>query len=363
MKKLLFLTMTACLIAACSSGGYTINGQVKDGENGDSIEIFSSPDGSSKNIIASTVIKDGKFTLKGMPDSVVDVYYLFYPKHELLMPIFLEKGKISVSLSTENCKATGTPNNDLLSQFQDTLFSYQLSLQKLMAQQQDSTTNEEQRNSIAREASDIQQAALNFVKRDITDNIDMPAAVIMLSGYGYMLDPSMLTELLNKVPEANRSISHFKFMKEQADALAATEVGKPFLDFEMNDINGKSVKLSDIVSKNKVTLIDFWATWCAPCMSEVPSLVKLYNTYKSKGLDIVSVSLDNDEEAWKKSVKDEKMSWTQLSDLQGNESPVVKLYSITGIPFTLLVGQDGKILAKDIRGTELETAIKKALGE
>lgn len=89
-------------------------------------------------------------------------------------------------------------------------------------------------------------------------------------------------------------------LKEHAATVAKTAVGKKFIDFEMNTPEGKSVKLSDFISKNKYTLIDFWASWCGPCRQEMPNVVAAYNEFKAKGFGIVGVSLDNNLESWKR---------------------------------------------------------------
>lgn len=128
-------------------------------------------------------------------------------------------------------------------------------------------------------------------------------------------------------------------------------------EFTMASIDGKNISLKEEIVKNKITIIDFWASWCGPCMHEVPNLVSLYNKYKDSGLGIVGISLDEEEESWKSAIKENKMSWTQLSDLQGWDNMAARLYGVESIPHILVVNKKGEIIAKDLRGEDLKNFI------
>jgi thiol-disulfide isomerase/thioredoxin len=120
---------------------------------------------------------------------------------------------------------------------------------------------------------------------------------------------------------------------------------------------GKIISLSSL--QGKVVLIDFWASWCAPCRKEMPNVVKLYNQYKDKGFTVYSVSLDEDPKAWKEAIKADGMTWpNHVSDLSGWKSPMPQLYGFQGIPYTVLVDKDGKILETGLRGKSLEQKLK-----
>ena len=119
------------------------------------------------------------------------------------------------------------------------------------------------------------------------------------------------------------------------------------------------LKISDVVSKNKYTLIDFWASWCGPCRREMPNVVAAYKEYNKKGFGIVGVSLDSDAEAWKKAIKDMGMTWDHMSDVKGWQCEGAALYGVNSIPATVLVAQDGTIIARNLRGE----AIKEKLAE
>lgn len=128
-------------------------------------------------------------------------------------------------------------------------------------------------------------------------------------------------------------------------------------DIEMSDHDGNIRRLSDL--RGKVVLIDFWASWCRPCRMENPNVVRLYQKYHDKGFDIFSVSLDNSRDAWLKAIRDDNLMWpNHVSDLRGWSSAAGRLYGIQSIPSTVLVDREGKVLARNLRGKELENKLK-----
>ncbi len=133
------------------------------------------------------------------------------------------------------------------------------------------------------------------------------------------------------------------------------------IEFSMADINGHEVNVTDEFAKHKVTVIDFWASWCGPCRQEMPNLVKIYDKYKEKGLGIVGVSLDEDKSEWTEAVSSMNMTWTQLSDLQGWHNAAAQMYGIQAIPFTVLVDSTGTVIGSGLRGEQLEAVIEKLL--
>ena len=133
------------------------------------------------------------------------------------------------------------------------------------------------------------------------------------------------------------------------------------ISFTMADMDGNNVAVTDEFAKHKLTIIDFWASWCGPCRQEMPSLVKTYNDYKDKGLGIVGVSLDEDKEQWSSAVSAMGMTWTQLSDLQGWHNAAAQMYGIQAIPFTIVVDDKGKVLTAGLRGEELRAFVAQRL--
>ncbi len=148
-------------------------------------------------------------------------------------------------------------------------------------------------------------------------------------------------------------------LQSTMDRIKPTLIGQPALDFKLTTPDGKEVSLSDY--KGKVVMVDFWASWCKPCRKENPNVVRIYNRFKNEGFEILGVSLDQQKESWVNAIEMDKLTWTHVSDLAGWGSSAAKLYGVTGIPYTLIVGKDGKILDKNLRGAQLEKKLEKVL--
>ncbi|MFC7525850.1 redoxin domain-containing protein [Parapedobacter sp. GCM10030251] len=149
-----------------------------------------------------------------------------------------------------------------------------------------------------------------------------------------------------------------QFVEEMA-RLKRLAIGQPAPDFESLTPDNRQVKLSDF--RGKYTLVDFWASWCVPCRQENPNIVAQYHAYKDKGFTVLGVSLDDNPGAWMRAIKDDGLEWTQVSDLQQWGSEVVGLYRIQAIPTSYLLDPQGKIIAKNLRGSELPAFLKKTL--
>ncbi|WP_257666334.1 TlpA disulfide reductase family protein [Parapedobacter tibetensis] len=143
-----------------------------------------------------------------------------------------------------------------------------------------------------------------------------------------------------------------KQLTERLDVLKRSSIGSTMLDFTLPDTSGEPVRFSDF--KGKYVLVDFWASWCGPCRAENPNVLKAYDRYKDKNFTVVGISLDEDGEKWKKAIQEDGMPWAQVSDLKGFRNEVSTYYGIQGIPSTLLVNPEGKIIAKNLRGEMLQ---------
>lgn len=173
-----------------------------------------------------------------------------------------------------------------------------------------------------------------------------------------------VSRLPNRFPNQKLVSDYINHYKKAINALSPGEqsgpkVGSQAPEFSLNDPNGKSYTLASF--KGKYILLDFWASWCTPCRNENPNVVAAFQKFKNKNFSVVGISLDNDKAKWQKAIQDDHLDWIQLSDLKGWESIAARDYSISSIPSNFLLDPNGKIIARDLRGSDLENELAKVL--
>jgi peroxiredoxin len=174
-------------------------------------------------------------------------------------------------------------------------------------------------------------------------------AVLAVTENGYdTLYTATAEEFLQKYPDAMAAAK----TKEKLTTLKNLSIGGTAPDIELKTADDKAIKLSSL--RGKYVLVDFWASWCAPCKDDAPAIIAAYEKYKAKGFEIYGVSLDSDKGQWQGAIKDWKLNWLHVSDLKASSSELVKTYNLSAIPTTYLLDKDGKIIAKNLRGAELE---------
>jgi thiol-disulfide isomerase/thioredoxin len=167
----------------------------------------------------------------------------------------------------------------------------------------------------------------------------------------------LLTGCKQKTP-ANETVADATV---ESNTENTTESKVMYTDISLSGPQGQTVKVSDYVGKNKLVLIDFWASWCGPCIGELPNVVKAYELYHDKGLEIVGVSLDKDKASWVQAIAQTGQKWPQMSDLKGWDCEGAALYGIQSIPANVLINEQGEIVARDLRGDFLLKEVESRL--
>lgn len=371
MKKILTLACAVVALASCnkSADSYTINGTVQGFEDG--TKVYINEQGETGFVkIDSTEIKGGTFVLKGTADEPDLKFIELGNTQEFIVPFILENGEIKLSFDKtkpEDSKVTGSKNNDYLAAYNTEAFKVQKEAQTFQEQNNEKMMQAQQTQDIAtiQALMDEYNKITEKIKKQnidyVSTNKDAYISIILLeqlSASQAITSQELKTYFDALAPELKTT----KKGKELADKLANLEkvaIGKIAPDFSAPNVDGKMVSLKE--SLGKVTIIDFWASWCAPCRQENPNVVALYNKYKDQGLAIVGVSLDKDAEAWKKAIVDDNLAWTQVSNVKFWQDPIAQEYQVTSIPATFILDSTGKIVAKDLRGEELEAKVAELL--
>ena len=172
-------------------------------------------------------------------------------------------------------------------------------------------------------------------------------------------DLPVLEALADKLQKENPSPKYAQAFIAGVKRVKGIGIGDIAPDFSLNDPDGKQIALSSL--RGKYVLLDFWASWCGPCRKENPNVVRLYEQYKDKNFEIYGVSLDRDKDAWIKAIKDDNLTWVHGSDLKYWSSDVAVQYGVNGIPATYLLDQEGRVVAKNLRGAALEKKLEELL--
>ena len=200
-----------------------------------------------------------------------------------------------------------------------------------------------------------------MVSEYVKNNRNDALAPYLLYKYKWAFNLRDFKELIKHISRDVNS-GYYEKIKEYIQMLERTSVGQPYIDFTLNNIDGEAVTLSELVGKSKLIMIDFWASWCPDCRVENPNIVEAYELYKDKGLEIVSVSLDTDKEAWLKGIKDDNLSWNNhLSALNGWNCPAATEYGVAFIPQNVLINEKGIIVAKNLNGDNLKLFLARYL--
>ena len=363
MKKFFLLLLSAVAIAAGAQtqNGYKLDGTADGVENGDTVYLCNMQGYFSLVPLDTTVITQGnRFTFTGRLNGADDRFIV--PMHKgkavATAEIVLEDCPMVVHVYADANKhpdVKGGTTNALLQQY-DSANVYNREIQAPWAIVQDSTATAEARQKAQQQVDSLQQLSDKFTKQFIYDHI--PSAFSDLMFY---YSQSLYTDAEKKaVLDKMGAGPHYQFynlMDNELKARQATAVGQKYTDIALKGTKGEVVRVSDYVTRNKYTLIDFWASWCGPCRAEMPNVVKAYSLYHKKGFEVVGVSLDNNRQAWLKAIAALKMPWPQMSDLKGWQSAGAAAYNVKAIPSNALIDANGNIIAKDLRGDDLQNKL------
>lgn len=204
------------------------------------------------------------------------------------------------------------------------------------------------------------QLAREFVAAHPASPAAMEILAGQLNGQNYTVEEAR--QMIGGLDPALKGIPAYRKLMQAYEEFRPTAKGEKYMDVTLTDEEGKEVKLSEVIQPGKYTMLEFWASWCSPCRGEIPHL-RHVNEVCGQDFDIISISIDEKEEAWKKAVAEEKMVWKQLRDAKGWKGGAARAYRVTGVPYSLLLDGEGRIVAGDLRGAELDIILAELLPE
>lgn len=360
MRNVIAILVLALAVFSCQTAKdeYSIKGSIAGVETG-KIYLQKLVDGQPQSVDTADVV-DGKFSFKGKME-IPDIRFLRLNEQDYFAQFFLDNASITVKAnkdSLRNTKITGSPSQDVFQAYVAEMEKLNKDVMALQEKYQNAmttgNTNEADKAKIDYQAmiDNNKVYTKNFVKEHSNSVV---AAYITLVQLASQVEGAELDSITSKfAPEIGTSEYVVK-LKEMIAEQKKTAVGVEAPDFTMNDPEGKPVQLSSL--RGKVVMIDFWASWCAPCRQENPNVVKLYQQYHDKGFEIIGVSLDRAKEEWVQAIKDDQLSWIHVSDLQYWQNAAARLYGVNSIPQTYLLDKEGKIIAKGLRSEQLATKL------
>jgi thiol-disulfide isomerase/thioredoxin len=212
------------------------------------------------------------------------------------------------------------------------------------------------RNSVRRQFKENKDKQLIEYQNFIFENPNSRLSAEILNNLKFIYGKELTKKLFHKMPEKIKKSQLGIDISNFIQLYQNPKVNERYIDFELPNHNGEKIKLSEHLGK--YTLIDFWASWCGPCRKSNPELVKIYETYKNKGLTIISISIDDEKKSWTQAIEEDKLVWINVSDLKGKENVAAIKYGISGVPTNFLINEKGIIIAKDIDLKTLKELMK-----
>lgn len=362
---LLVMLMSVTICVEAQNNGFTIKGNVEDVKEG-GLVLLGYNDGQQPDTLSVGELKDGVFELTGKVEAITAAFLFLNGKRVATM--FIENTDFKASILADNDLYNKISGNKAQKIFQT---SEQSGIEKVDRDMKiGESTSKAYRKAVMRD----DQKTLDKIKakrdkneqwyQDRIDNLyrtnsDSYATAYLIAASMTSIEPELLQEYSNMLTGEAKNNSNAKDIEAYLKKINVVGVGKVAPDFTVKTPEGHDISLYSI--KGKIKLVDVWASWCGPCRMENPNVVKVYEKYKDKGLEIFGVSLDEKADAWIAAIQKDKLTWKHGSDLKGWKSDICSLYSIEGVPFTILLDENNVVIAKNLRGEKLEQKIAELL--
>lgn len=373
MYKSAALLFSALLLASCgnkdNNGGFELKGNFS---NGKGEMLYLEKLSAEQPVVIDSVALDenGDFEFQNYSPKI-GFYRIRVTPQNFAMLVLDSADKVKVSGNITDLgnsyKVEGSEETTLFLRYNEMSKSRDLRLDSLnkafQSIMETSKMDAARMDSVSRIFEAPYNAIVNSANEEMIDklkkNTDMYASLMAIQA----LDPDRYVDIYKAVDQGlikkYPNERNVKMFHNVVLSMLSTGIGQPAPEIELETPEGKELALSSL--KGKIVLIDFWASWCGPCRKEMPNVVKAYAKFKNKGFEIFGVSLDQDKARWIEAIQKDGITWPQVSDLKQWQSSVVRQYNIQGIPYTVLLDREGNILAKNLRGEELEKKLTEVL--
>lgn len=375
MKRILLLLAISASLFSCKNLGdneYVLNGSAKGVPNGKKITLEKQNESLGITIPVDTAkIENGKFKFSGKIEEPA-IYFIGIEGEKAKSFVILENGEINIDIIKDSVflnKISGTYNNDQLTEFNAGGLAIQRKIKAFenanRAKMQEAMTKKDTAviKDLRAKYQDIQKEMKASTEKYVEKHPKSFVSLLLVQSFfsAYDADIKKLEGYYNNLDADLKKTKVGKSVAKKIAEMKTVTVGRKAPEFSAPDVNGKTVSLME--SLGRVTIIDFWASWCGPCRAENPNVVALYNEFHSKGLNIIGVSLDKDAAKWKEAIEKDKLTWTEVSNLKYWDDPIAAAYGIKAIPATYILNQYGVVVAKDLQGEALKAKIAQMLGE
>ena len=381
MKKALTILTLALLMVSCKSepksdlapDTFQINVSAKGVYNG--MRAYLKPYKQTRRgqALDTAIVMNGQFIMDGSIKTP-GFYRVTIDGVKGELDLILEPGTIDVELykdSIQMSKISGTALNNTFNNYKNTLSKKGKVLKELRAEiktipKTDSTAIADIRKTYNTLNAELKSYHFKFIEENASSEFALIFLESICASKTHSLDDiknsfKQLAGIASKNDYTKKIAAKIQQQINIREGAENSEIGKVAPDFSAPTPDGEMLSLNAI--KGKATIIDFWASWCRPCRIENPNVVKVYEKYHDKGLEIISVSLDKSgqKERWLKAIEDDNLQWHHVSNLKFWNEPVARMYNVTSIPATFILDADGKIVAKKLRGEALENKIAELL--
>lgn len=356
----LFLVTLIVLFVSCqsSSGDYTINISA-DVEDDHQIFLVNFDDENKPNVIDTLFVKEGLASYSGV-SKLPDYQSLWVDGVRGSVPIFVEQGEITVEIykdSIQTSKVSGTKTNVAFKRYIDEINPLFKSFYEIQNDMRNAMISRDSLGykDLEEQLKEMETKFINFQKDYTKSNPDsyVSAMVLIQLVMNKAIENEEAFEIYNsfsktiKKTKSAVKINQLVAPKETEEVTEDGEVnvGDKAPDFTAPDPNDVAISLNTTLGK--LTILDFWASWCGPCRVDSPNLVKVHNAYKDNGLALIGISLDKNKGSWEKAIENDKLDWTQVSHLMRWDDPIAAVYGVNSIPQLFLLDENGTVIAKE----------------